>query len=250
MKIIALLNFYDEIPSWLAATVASTARFCDHIVACDGSYGLYPQGKPSSGIAQHNAITDAAEAVGIGCTLHVPNTRWVGNEVEKRTFLFQAGSLVAEPYEDWFLVIDADELIVEHSNLTKFDLEATDALVAEVTLREKRDYSHLPHGVAQQMPTAELQRARRLYRCIDNMRVETNHYTYVGDVEGEKVYLWNKSTEPALHLPTVVIEHRNHHRLIDRAAAAKTYYTVRDHVGAEKAPVFMEGLDGTLMEIN
>jgi hypothetical protein len=227
MKIIALLNFYDEIPSWLAATVASTARFCDHIVACDGSYGLYPQGKPSSGIAQHNAITDAAEAVGIGCTLHVPNTRWVGNEVEKRTFLFQAGSLVAEPYEDWFLVI-----------------------VAEVTLREKRDYSHLPHGVAQQMPTAELQRARRLYRCIDNMRVETNHYTYVGDVEGEKVYLWNKSTEPALHLPTVVIEHRNHHRLIDRAAAAKTYYTVRDHVGAEKAPVFMEGLDGTLMEIN
>src|SRR6266498_1360247 len=58
LKIIAILSWFDESPSWLSACVASLARAgCSHLVAVDGAYRLYPDGRPHSGIAQQDAIT-------------------------------------------------------------------------------------------------------------------------------------------------------------------------------------------------
>lgn len=250
MRVIALMPFFDELPTWLGATTASVSRFCDHLVAVDGAYALYPDGRGSSGTEQSAAIREAAEAVGIGCTLHIPSSKWQGNEVEKRTFLFSLGSLVAED-GDWFLIIDADELLVEHPSWVKDALSETNAVVAEVSLRRLTDYSNsaLPQPLAQHLQPWSSSPVRRLYRALPNIRVEGNHFTYVADYNGTKTYLWNRSKEPALDLTTVVIEHRNHLRPQARASAARTYYSIRDRAGAERGTVLMETTSGDLAPV-
>jgi hypothetical protein len=42
--------------------------------------------------------------------VHVPQDRWLGNETEKRSFLFRLGHALAVPGEDWLVVADADEV--------------------------------------------------------------------------------------------------------------------------------------------
>ena len=83
-RIIGLVSWWDESPTWLAATVASMSRFCDHIVALDGRYALYPDQRLQSGTAELYAIIETARAAGVGITLHTA-PRTYADEMEKRT---------------------------------------------------------------------------------------------------------------------------------------------------------------------
>jgi hypothetical protein len=48
-KIVALTAFYDEPPAMIASMLNGLARLrVDHVVALDGAYRLYPDGKPAS----------------------------------------------------------------------------------------------------------------------------------------------------------------------------------------------------------
>ena len=95
MKLIAILCWYDERPSWLAGVTASLARLqVAHLVAVDGAYGLYPKGHGCSGTEQQQTIVETCRAAGIGTTVHTPPEPWFGNEVEKRNLAFQ---LAAQP---------------------------------------------------------------------------------------------------------------------------------------------------------
>jgi hypothetical protein len=42
MSVVGLISWWDESPTWLAASITSLGRFCDHVVALDGRYALYP----------------------------------------------------------------------------------------------------------------------------------------------------------------------------------------------------------------
>lgn len=242
MKLIGILSWYDESPSWLAACVASLARAgCSHLVAVDGAYRLYPDGRPHSGGDQHEAITRTAYGAGIGCTLHYPDRVWRGNELEKRQFCFKLASQVAEPNVDWYFINDADQIVIKASNLVG-RLENTDLNVGETKLLEFQDPHHSPKlaEVVQTLsvPREHPIRVRNLFRAVPGLSLIGNHYTY--GVDGEVTKLWGSATggdllEEALDLCDFVhIEHRTHLRDLARKESQMAYYKIRDELGIER----------------
>lgn len=217
MRIIGLLSWYDEDPGMLSELVAGMARAgVDHVVAVDGAYALFPRGKGGSHTEQAAAVFYTARGAGMGVTIHVPRTPWARNECQKRSFMFAAGHLTADPGTDWLWVCDADE-VIEESGDVRYELAQTDLDVAEVLLEE--DGGHMP--------------IRKLFRAQEHgIRVQGTHSTYLGDSD---VPLWapDGPQQAAEQLFDVRVRHRPNARSVDRELAQDTYYRVRDDVGAE-----------------
>lgn len=243
-RVIGLVSWWDESPTWLAATIASMGRFCDHVVALDGRYALYPDQRLQSGTAEVQTIIETARAAGIGVTLHTA-PRTYADEMEKRTHLFRLGSLEARSQQDWFFVLDGDEVAIESPpkhEVVAF-LDATDADVVTATLFERSD----PHQDAWRTDlNMKLQtewryecRTPRFWRAHDNMRVVGYHFNYVGDrPDGTTAELWGKDgavdRAPWSSLcGRVIIENRNRLRGMQRDADRQQYYKDRDDIGLE-----------------
>lgn len=211
MRVVGLLSWYEEPASWLAETVASAARLCDHIIAVDGPYAAFPGAlrKPASGSEQADVIAHAAAGAGIGCTIHVPRTPWWGGEVEKRDWMFRAAEL-ATTDADWLLVIDADEVLTQVPPDTRALLEGSGHDVAELRLWD-RDGSEILD--------------RRLIRALRGLRVEGAHYVWTAP--GGKVLRGNQSLqnlEAAEPLWDLRMEHRTRHRDAHRQESKRDYY--------------------------
>jgi hypothetical protein len=213
------LSWFDERPAWLAELVASLSRVgVAHVVAVDGAYGLFPRAAGASPSEQAQTVVATAEALGMGVTLHVPPHPWVGNEVEKRSFMFRLAHLVAEPEVDWLFVIDGDELVIVDDTFAGA-LEGADEDVAEVMLTDDCG-SYM---------------VRRLFRAQPaGVYVVGNHASYV---TGEGVTLWDPRAPsleaPALQLWDLRLRHRAAARQEGRTAARNEYYAVRRDTGAE-----------------
>jgi hypothetical protein len=236
VKIVALLNFFDEKPSWLAATVASCALFCDHLVASDGGYFLFPGARSHSGPAAHEAISETAYASGIGCTIHAPSDVWYGNEVEKRNHLVQLGMTIVEP-GDWFFRIDADEVVTDVPEDVRERLERTDMNVGGVTLwwRSTLAGSGASDEVMREVDAeGSQQQMRFLLRALPGLRVEGAHNFYVTD---DKVLYGRADMHDQLPLEDfhdLRVEHRHHERLRIRNERADEFNRRRDSLGIER----------------
>lgn len=221
----ALLSWYDEHPAWLERAIqALEPAGITRIVAVDGAYALYPRARNRSGIAQHEAITRAAYKIGAGLTIHIPETPWAGNEIEKRTFMFALADHLAKP-GDWHLVIDADEVLTRCPHDLHAQLQASVFDVAQVTFSEPH-----PSGRRREYPIPILFRAGLGIRC------ETNHYTYVTQ-HGRK--LWGNAAtdrlEPRLDLAAQIkLDHLTEFRHEDRRTDAKRYYADREAQAIEQ----------------
>jgi hypothetical protein len=219
LRIIGLLSWYEEPASWLAECVASAAKLCDHLIAVDGPYALFPGAttKPASGSEQADVIAHTAAGAGIGCTIHSPRQPWWGNEVEKRNHMFQLGMTMAEPGVDWFLRIDADEVLIANSGDVRKKLADTDMDAAEVMLWERgaRD---------SQSPL------RVLFRALPGLAIQQAHYVVTVPAEnGVKVLAGNQLThrlEPAEPLWDVRLEHRTKNRTAQRKEQKADYYAM------------------------
>jgi hypothetical protein len=225
VKIVALLSWYDEHPSWLSGTIASLAPFTDHIVCVDGAYRLFPEGKPSSGSSQHEAIVEVCYASKIGLTLHVPQTVWLGNEREKRAFMFDLGRTVARTREDWFFAIDSDELVTEAPQDLRKRLSETSYDVAQVGL-----WRRPPHPEPRfSWPTEETP-SRQFFRALPGLTLEHDHYTYT--TEDGKVLRGRGETPEVEDLSDLKVEHRLG-RDLNRLERQRAYYSLRDELGVE-----------------
>lgn len=242
-RVIGLLSFWDESPTWLAATLASMARVCDHAVVLDGRYALYPDQRLQSGSHEHYAVIDAARASGMGITLHTaPHT--YTDEMSKRTKLFQLGLCEAETHTDWFFILDGDEVLVEcppkQQVVDALDAYREDGVgVVSATLWEKAD----PHQSELRTETNMKLATDWRYECSTprfwlshaNMRVVGYHYNYVGEDElGTTVELWGHDSacvnraKWASECGSVIIENRNRLRGIQRDKDRQQYYADRD----------------------
>lgn len=217
MRLIACLSWYDEQPAHLAELVASMSRAgVDHVVAVDGAYALFPGARGGSPSEQADAIAHTARGAGIGVTVHVPVAPWAGNEVAKRSWLFELAHLLAEPGEDWLWVLDADEVIDTADGL-RAQLERCQADVAEVLLVDGDAVSPL----------------RMLFRAQPGgIRVTGTHSTYI-DGRGRRLWAPTGPVADAEQLFDVRVRHRQHARSSQREIARRRYITVRDDVGAE-----------------
>lgn len=225
MRLHALLSWYQEDPAWLDRAIRALERAgVSHVIAIDGAYALYPRARNRSGIAQHEAITRASYQIGAGLTIHVPPAPWAGNEIEKRTFMFQLADHLSEP-GDWHLILDADEVITAAPDDLHQRLQSSIFDVAQVTFSEPH-----PTGRRREYPIPIL------FRAGLGVHVETNHYTYVTD-DGRK--LWGNATtdrlEPRLDLAdTFKLDHLTEFRHQDRRTDAKRYYADRAATGEEQ----------------
>ena len=228
MKLVALLSWYREDPAWLYRAVKSLERLdVQHLVALDGAYALFPRARNRSGLAEHEAITSAAYELGIGVTIHVPGQPWQGGEIEKRTALFRYGDQVTTDGEDWYVVVDADEVVRDapadlHERLRTSLFDVADVTFSEVMATGHRDDYPIPI----------------LFRARHGIVVTGNHFTYRSPTGG---LLWgNARTEkmlPRLDLTgNVVVDHFTELRHDDRKRAAKDYYRARDEALIEAGP--------------
>lgn len=237
MRLIAILSWYDESPSWLAATVSSLIQHAeiDHLVAVDGAYALLPGGRAFSGFEQHQVINEICRGSGTGLTLFAPSEPWFGNEVEKRSFAFRLAEQNAEIGEDWYFVVDADEIVMSALGLRQV-LETTDCDAGEIWLLERYDpfisegNGKVAHRI--NMPREPRCASRRLFRALARLHLATNHFTYITDAGH---VLWNGG--PGGSVPSVdtrcEIEHRTRLRDLARKEQQAAYYERRDELGLE-----------------
>lgn len=237
MKLIAILCWYDESPSWLAATISSLVSHCeiDHLVAVDGAYALLPGGRPFSGFEQHQVIDEICRASQVGLTLHAPREVWFGNEVEKRSFAFQLAEQLTDGEDDWYFVIDADEVVTHAFGLHEA-LEKTDCNVGVLSLYERFD-PHASEGASRVAHKVELPReafcpSQRFFRALRRLHVAENHYTYLAG-NGRMLWRGDPQTEPGVQVH-VEMEHRTQLRDIARRQQQQAYYQRRDELGLER----------------
>ena len=225
MQIVALLSWYEESPQWLADTVRSLPRAgVDQLVALDGAYALYPGATASSHPSQKAALHAACSEVGIALHCFTPTDVFKGNEVEKRSALFELGEEVAGP-DDWYMVMDADEVVSNVPDDFQARLMESPLDVGIVTFDEERDPLRPPPSLAQRK---EQQAVRILFRAIRGIRVKTNHWTYVTP-DGRRLWGQNKrSLVPALDCTDLHILHRSDMRPEQRRADQYGYYRIRD----------------------
>lgn len=249
MKIIGLLAWYDESPSWLASCVTSLAPHIDHLVAVDGAYAHFPDARARSERIQAETIQATAEAAQLACTIHRPATYWHGGEVEKRSTMFRIAQAYREGSQDWYWVIDADCVVTGVPGDFRARLAETEANAVEVVLWERRDYLGDVPDVARTapLPTASEQKLRMLFRALKDVQVVGAHFVYGGfDDAGEWHYLWGHGAMPvdeAEYFRDVRVEHRSIWRDVYRRDMAKAYYKTRDALGIER--VLPRGDNGT-----
>jgi hypothetical protein len=224
MRVIALLSFFDEEVGMLTELVESLAAArVDSIVAVDGAYAEYPDAVASTGTEQAATILDVAYANGMEATVHVPQGPWQGNECEKRTFLFALGHQFAEAGEDWFWVVDADE-VVESADGLHEALATTEHDVAEVDLYE---------------PRGQRWDLRMLFRAQPTgIRVGPYHARYE---TGAGYVLWaschRNYEEPAVLVPGCRVRHRPWDRPTDRNFKRRQYYERAVLLGLDEAVI-------------
>jgi hypothetical protein len=232
LRIIGLISWWDEKADWLGAAVASMAPFIDHVVAVDGAYAHYPGGKGQSPTGQAEAIRETARACRIGCSIHEPQERWGGNEIEKRAFLFHAGELVSQSQNDWYFILDGDELVTEVTCEVRKVLMDSDHDVGRVTCWTNRDHLE-PRERSFLSETTENYPIRKFCRAIPGLTVVENHYTYV--TPDGRYLMANSQIHPEEQPEELAIkvEHRNRARDLKRNADAKAYYDRREELGLE-----------------
>lgn len=256
MKIVGCLSWYDESPSWLAASVASTCRFADHLVAVDGAYALFPGAEPRSGTEQYDAIRETAHALGRGLTIHTPDDVWWGNEVQKRNAMLRLALQVADSSDDWLFIFDADVVVGSFpADLRELLCEAETFNVAGVSLVERYDLQEWPEVIREfDVPSRSVVPLHRMfYRALPDLRVVGTHWQYVAGKGDERRILWGPAElgpEDALDLSMFRAEHRSNLRDMGRKKRSLGYYAQRDALGIERVGVsLVEGLDGIPREV-
>lgn len=255
MKLFAILSWYDESPTWLAATVASLSKIgVDHLVAVDGAYKHF-DGDARSGLEQSEAILMASEAAHLGVTLVRPIEK-LWTEQQKRDYCFKVVQTLAEPLHDWVTIIDGDELFIEGTHDFKHKLFAAEEHVAACVLRQSID-PQATNGLHNTDRTPAIYRGietdptirhlqSRFWRVLHNMRVTQNHYSFYG--EDDSGVTWNlrpdvdKPVEDSTRSGVLivddaipVIEHRDPWRTAWRRNQKSAYYALRDELGLERA---------------
>lgn len=238
MRIVGILCWWDESPSWLATAVAGFARVCDDIVAVDGAYSLMPGGRARSRPDQAEAILAAAEAGDAGCVIHRPRDVFFGQEVEKRNL---ALALAAPLEPDWLVVFDADMHVMQAAPETvRRDLAETDCDVATYTILDGADMLADPAradlAARVVLDTEWTNKFRAIYRWLPGLAYGPAHFSVSG-LRDRRVWLRGANADeiaPAHDLGrALVVHHRRAHRALVRNQAADGYAQARQRAGHE-----------------
>lgn len=239
MRLHGILCWYDESPSWLGTAVAGFSRFCDHILAVDGAYALYPGGRPRSHPRQAEVIVHTAEAAGIACTLYQPADVWWGNEIEKRNKSLDIIGAFAED-GDWLCVFDADYHLMRGNPASlKVDLERSEHDVATYGIVDAEDWavtSASDLALEASLASQWTSQIRDLYRWHPTIRVGPAHGDYSDARYGPRRWLRGPYELAAAEdvSGSLTVYHRTKDRAKIRKDAQQGYYKKRDILRIEE----------------
>jgi hypothetical protein len=244
-KIVGMLVWYDESPSWLAGCIGSLSGFVDHLIAVDGGYTFFPgaMDRPASRLIEAETIMHAADSAGIALTMHRPVNAWEENEVGKRSYALDLCYNVARE-DDWIFIFDADEVVRFANPGLKRKLAETDCLVATYSLIDTLDAQAYHDRENKASPTTyeteSRQPIRDLHRAVPGLHYEDAHYVLATSwPDGQKKYFRGMDS---LHQPMVeafdatdllILEHRSRLRAPERNNRRNEYYRRRDSYGLE-----------------
>lgn len=117
MNIIAQVCWFDEPPESLTRLIDSLSPLVDVAVFLDGAYKNFPHTDPVSDDEQYVAIVRACVRNNI-IPVVPPGQLWQ-SQVHKRSAMFAHVQSVALLYEDYTLIIDADEYLMPNYNATR-----------------------------------------------------------------------------------------------------------------------------------
>lgn len=205
-KVVALLSFWDEPDEWLTNLCHSLKGVASHLVALDGRYSRFPSEHNESPSSNYQALRTACSETGIELAL-VSGGVYEGDEVEKRSHLFQLGETVTTE-DDWYLVIDGDTYIESAPEELRLEGDCADVLLKRGDQVQCEDF-------------------RAFFRAIRGLRCDGNHYTYRA---GDKL-LWAdphnaKDLSPSM-TSGVVFQHLEGQRSEERRYQAGVYYNQR-----------------------
>lgn len=210
MKVVGLLSWYDEDPTWLEQATRAALRLCDEVIALDGPYGDLPGASaPDSPREQHDALRRAGARVTRG--------RIWPTQMAKRSELFRLG-LKRTTTEDWFLVFDADDYVAYVATDVRLRLSRTPCDVAVFTHGGDRYH-------------------RGLFRALRGLHVEDSHYHYLAEKNGRTVHLRGEERvhdlAPFLNLTDMRVQHRTDDRSDERKAVMRAYRQQVHELGLE-----------------
>lgn len=184
-RLYALLSWFDEDVDMLRECVESLRGVVDAVIAVDGAYALFPHAVPYSPTGQAIGI----KSVGIPTVMAYVDQAWMGNQAEKRTFMFDLAAGMGVLHEDWLMVIDADETFtVNDVGVFRRSIAQTRAHVGIVPFRTARGVGRSFNGWEQS--GGEVPKPR-LFRLLDGLRVDHAHNVYLGTAADGTVYSLN-----------------------------------------------------------
>lgn len=236
-RVTGILSFYDEPLELLAASVSSWGGVIDHLVAVDGAYMLYPQGKHRSDPAQLRLITEICAGLKIGLTTHTPSNVWTGNEVQKRNHAVSLAEPVTNE-DGWYIVLDAD-CVVTHVSFDWFEQCARAA--AEDWGAGEIQYQEVTPETKNMPPADRYCNIRLMYRALPGLTYGPNHFTIYAPVPEEEdtyVCLWGVGADRPCDAfdfgPYIKLDHR-HEQPEWRRIQQRKYYVRREQLGVEKS---------------
>lgn len=217
MKLVILMNHFDENPDWLYESVKSCGPLpVTDLISCDGPYELYPDSRDESPSRNYDALHDACSELGIRLFHHAVGRR---SEVWKRAFMFEKAMDITTK-KDWLMVLDADERV---DSVGHFRLEG-DAATSKLWDPTEQD------------DTVDL---RMFFRALRGLTVQNNHYTFIA---GGKVLWGTHGLEEVPAIDSgVSLKHLTHLRAEKRRNASLEYYKLRDEAGIETFPCYRCG---------
>lgn len=226
IRIIGLLSWWNEDAALLYNAVNSFSGVIDHLVAVDGRYGSLSASEATSGPDNYGAIMSVAAAQNIGLTIHRQVHAWQGDEVEKRTRMFELAEPLVED-GDWYCVIDSDEIAQKVPDDLKGALEVTDKLAADVKLFD---------------PQKAPENIRILFKALPGLHCQDNHFTYVA---GDGTVVWgNEFGGPSTPRPVDALDLSDEFHVLhlsdldtesERHKAQQDYYRSREAEGRERS---------------
>lgn len=224
-EIVAMLNFFDEDPSWVLNAIDTAASSgATMIVAVDGAYSRFPQGRARSQVRTTEAVRAICETRQLGLLLYQPREVWKGDEVAKRKVMLELALAITKP-RDWLMILDADYRWQSDIDL-RLKLEETIYDIAQVDFTDVTNADGTPVW----QPANLLMRARR------GLHMKQNHYTYYLPYGAGGFDVLDRSNRPNVcYLRNDVrVRHLVHQRDPQRRAQQVAYYERRDREGTEQ----------------
>lgn len=221
MKLVALLAWYDEPAEMLYDSLAPLMPHIDRLVAVDGAYPYYPDGRAESGADQYEAIKDAVYGQSTSWEIITPGRVW-HDETEKRTQMFSYAACHTTP-DDWYLVWDADFFLIRCAGVHDH-LSWIGSSVATAELRSSpasREPPLLAH--------------RLLFRAYRGIHCVGRHNILACPSAAGPVYLWGhqQAVQAADLTANLAIWHDPGRRSEERLAARETWMTNQGRLEAQ-----------------